>query len=143
MKTITCTAVLIAVMLSGCYEPRDPRIQLREEVRGDSLGSNIVTRPIGAALSALIGEGLDLGDVKTFRNESGFMEAHISVYNRAVATKRFEYRVEWLDVNGVVIDSAVTTWLPFSVMGKSTAQFRAVAPRQSAVNFRVNTRKQR
>ena len=142
-KILNAVLLVLSVSVIGCYEAYDSRINMDDEVRSDSIESNILTRPVGAAFSALIGEGIDIKDVKTVRNRAGFMEVHVSGFNRAVGVRRFEYRIEWIDGNGLVIDTHTSTWLPVSAKGKSIFSFKAVAPRREAVDFRMNTRKQR
>lgn len=142
MKTITNILLfVIIVALTGCYEERDSRIHLREEVGSDSLGDNIVTRPVVHAFSALIGEGIEITEAVTFRNDAGFLELHVNGYNRSYGTKRFRYRVEWLDENGLLIQSKTSVWLPASAMGKSPFSLKVVAPRAEAVSFRMDTKK--
>ena len=94
MKTIINILLLfIAVLVIGCYKQHDSRIHLREEVRSDSPGTNIVTRIVSHAFSALIGEGIEITEATTKRNEAGFLEVHINGYNRSYQTKRFKCRV--------------------------------------------------
>ncbi len=139
--TLNVLLILTAVMTSSCYEPHDSRINLDDEVRSDNLGSNYLTRPVGNALSALLGEGIDVTRVVTRTNNAGFMEVHVQGFNRAASVRRFEYRVEWLDKQGVVIETAASTWLPVSAKGKSEFSFKSIAPSRDAVDFRINTRK--
>jgi hypothetical protein len=114
---------------------------MREEVKSDTLGNNMLTRPVGHAFSALIGEGVDIKDVKSLINESGLLEVHILGYNKSPDTKRFEFKVEWLDKNKILLDTKTTTWLPVSAMGHSEFNFKAVAPRKEAADYRIDTRK--
>ncbi len=139
--TLNVLLILTAVMTSSCYEPHDSRINLDDEVRSDNLGSNYLTRPVGNALSALLGEGIDVTRVVTRTNNAGFMEVHVQGFNRAAGVRKFEYRVEWLDKQGVVIETAASTWLPVSAKGKSEFSFKSIAPSRDAVDFRINTRK--
>ncbi len=142
MKTITNILLVAAVVvLWGCYKPDDPRVHMREEVRSDSLDSNIVTRPVGRAFGVLIGEGVDVKKAVTRRNEAGLLELYIDGFNRSHETKRFRYRVEWLDESNLVIPNKASVWLPASAMGKSPFSLKVVAPRPEAVNFRMDTRK--
>ena len=142
MKTITNVLLfIIAVVVIGCYEQHDSRIHLREEIRSDSPGTNIVTRIVSHAFSALIGEGIENTEAITQRNDAGFLEVHINGYNRSYQTKRFRYKVEWLDKNGLLIQSRTSVWLPASAMGKSPFSLKAVASRPEAVNFRMDTKK--
>ncbi len=142
MKTITnILFFVIAMSVIGCHEQHDPRIHLREGIGGDTPGINIVTRIVSHAFSALIGEGIEITEAITQRNDAGFLEVHINGYNRSYQTKRFRYKVEWLDENGLLIQSRTSVWLPASAMGKSPFSLKAVASRPEAVNFRMDTKK--
>ena len=142
MKTITNILLLVvAVVITGCNEQQDSRIHLREGVRSDSLAGNIVTRPVAHAFSALIGEGIEITEAVTKRNDAGFLELHVNGHNRSFQTKRFRYRVEWLDEDGLLIQTKTSVWLRTSAMGKSPFSFKVVAPTPEAVNFRMDTKK--
>ena len=133
--------VISAVIVSSCGETKDKRIKLDSGVKSDNLENNYLTRPVYGAFSLLIGEGIDLRDVKVFTNDAGFMEIQVTGYNRAVYTKRFDYKVEWLDKNGVVVDSKASVWFPVSAKSRTTFSFKNVAPSKNSVDFRMNTRK--
>ena len=141
MKTIT-NILLFAVALAfiSCNEQAQ-QIHLRTEVRSDDLGNNIVTRPVAFAFSALIGEGIEVTEAVTRRNKAGLLELHINGFNRSQFTKKFKYRVEWLDQDGLLIQTKTSVWQRMSAMGKSPFSFKVVAPRPEAVNFRMDTRK--
>jgi len=143
MKTITNILLFaLALVVMSCNEQqRDPRIHLREEVRSDNLVDNIVTRPVAHAFSALIGEGIEITEAVTRRNKAGILELYVSGFNRSYKTRRFKYRVEWLDENGLLIQTKTSVGLRTSAMGKSPFSFKVVAPTPKAVNFRMDTRK--
>jgi len=115
---------------------------LRDDVRNSSLDNNIVTRPVAHAFSALIGEGIVIENAVTKRNAAGLLEVHVNGFNKSYQTKRFRYRVEWLDESGLVLETKTSVWTPVSAMGKSPFTFKTVAPRTEAVNFRMDTRKE-
>jgi uncharacterized protein YcfL len=141
MKRLELISLLLIFIVCGCYQPRDPRIHVREEVRSDTLESNIVTRPVAHAFSDLLGEGIEITNATTRRNDAGLLELYVEGFNKSYRTKRFRYRVEWLNEGGVLIDTKTSVWLPMSAMGNSPFSFKAVAPRPQAVNFRMDTRK--
>jgi len=114
---------------------------VREEIRSDTLESNIVTRPVAHAFSDLIGEGLEITNATTRRNDAGLLELYVEGFNKSYRTKRFRYRVEWLDEDGLLIDTKTSVWLPMSAMGNSPFSFKVAATRPQAVNFRMDTRK--
>jgi uncharacterized protein YcfL len=132
--------VLVACGLFGCAN-EDKRVIMAEGVRSDDLATNIVTKPIIHAFSAIIGEGVEIDRAVTYTNKDGFMQLEVAGHNRAFNPIRFEYKVEWLDKNGMVIDSATNKWLLTSAPAKAPFAIKAVAPRTDAVDFRMNTRK--
>ena len=142
MKIITnMVFLLMAFAVFGCHDRTDPRIHIGQGVESDSLANNIVTRPISDIFSALIGEGVDVRQATLRRDKAGLMELQVEVFNRAHSTKRFQYKVEWFDETGSLLNSKADVWLPASVIERSSYTIKAVAPRTEAVNFRMNTRK--
>jgi len=141
MKKLGILLMMLAVLACGCSKTGDSRIHMREGVGSDTLGSNIVTRPVTHAFSAVIGEGLEVTEAVTRRNSGGFLELYVTGYNESYNTKRFRYKVEWVDADGLPVDNKTSTWLPMSATGKNTFSFKAVAPRTNAVDFRMDTRK--
>ena len=141
MKTITNILLFaVALVFISCNEQAS-QIHLRSEVASDNLANNIVTRPVAFAFSALIGEGIEVTEAVTRRNQAGFLELHINGFNRSQFTKKFQYRVEWLDQDNLLIQTKTSVWQRMSAMGKSPFSFKVVAPRKEAVNFRMDTRK--
>ncbi|HUU18665.1 MAG TPA: YcfL family protein [Sedimentisphaerales bacterium] len=141
MKTITnILLVALAFTFTACDQPAE-KINIREGIRSDDLSSNIVTRPVAYAFSALIGEGIEIDEAILMNNDSGFLELNINGHNRSYNTKRFRYKIEWLDANGLMIQTKTSTWLPASATGKSSFSLKAVAPRVEAVDFRMDTKK--
>lgn len=137
---ISILFVVAAVVLMGC-EQSESQINVRPGIKSDSLTNNIVTRPVAYAFSALIGEGIEIKQATTRRNDAGILELHINGYNRSYNTRRFRYRVEWLDEDGFMIQNKASVWLPASAMGKSPFSLKAVAPTPKATDFRMDTKK--
>jgi len=141
MRILILCLAMAAILMTGCNQQRDERINARAGVGSDTLASNIVTRPVIAAFSDLIGEGIVVDKAFTKRNDAGLLEVYVNGFNQSVGTKRFRYRVEWLDENGQIIETKTSVWLPMSAMGKQPFNFKVVAPKPEAVNFRMDTRK--
>ena len=141
MKTITNILLVVLAFTFTACDQQPAQIHVREGIGSDDLVSNIVTRPVAYAFSALIGERIEIDNAVTMRNDAGFLELHINGHNRSYDTKRFRYRIEWLDANGLMIQTKTSTWLPQSAMGKSSFSLKAVAPRVEAVDFRMDTKK--
>ncbi len=141
MKIITnILLVVLAFTFIACDQQPD-KIHVRSGIGSDNLLNNIVTRPVVYAFSALIGEGIEIDEAILAKNDTGFLELNINGHNRSYNTKRFRYKIEWLDANGLMIQTKTSTWLPASATGKSSFSLKAVAPRVEAVDFRMDTRK--
>jgi uncharacterized protein YcfL len=132
--------LVVAIGLWGCKQ-EDKRVSMAADVKSDNVAVNIVTKPVIYAFSWVIGEGIDIDKAVTYVNKDGFMELEIQGHNRAFNPIRFEYKVEWLDKAGLTIDSTTSKWLTWSAAAKAPFVIKAVAPRTTAVDFRVNTRK--
>lgn len=141
MKKLGILLITFTVLACGCSNTRDSRIHMREGVGSDTLGSNIVTRPVTHAFSALIGEGLEVTEAVTRKNDDGMLELYVTGYNKSYDTKRFRYKVQWLDADGLPVETKTSTWLPMSATGKTSFSFKVVASRTNAVDFRMDTRK--
>jgi uncharacterized protein YcfL len=141
MKTITNILLAALVFTFAACDQQPNKINLRSGIGSDNLGSNIVTKPIAYLFSGLIGEGIEIDKAILGRNDTGFLELNINGHNRSYNTKRFRYKIEWLDANGLMIQTKTSTWLPHSATGKSSFSIKAVAPRKEAVQFRMDTKK--
>ena len=142
VKHLILLVCSVTLLLSGCAsKPSDERINMGKGVGGDTLADNIITRPFAYVISALLGEGIEVTEVIEARTPQGYLDVQMRGYNKAHGIKRFDYRVEWLDANGMVIPTKTSVWVPVSAMGKSEVTFRFIAPRKEAVDFRINTRK--
>lgn len=129
----------VTVGVWGCQE--DKRINMAADVKSDNALVNIVTKPVIYAFSWLIGEGLEIDKAVTYVNKDGFLQLDIAGHNRALNPIRFEYKVEWLDKDGIVIDTTTSKWLLASAAARAPFSIKTVAPRTTAVDFRMNTRK--
>jgi hypothetical protein len=142
MKKIVLVLSLL-IVTAGCYKEYDPDVNLPPGVRSDSVGNNIITRPITGLISILIGEGIVVNNIKEARTPEGFLEVQVSGVNKSQYKKIFEYRPEWLDANGMLIDTVMSKWQTMSVMPESGFQFKVTAPTADANDYRINTRKAR
>lgn len=135
--------IIFTVLLSsiaGCYEQKDPRVNLDADVRSNTLGSNVITKPISDLVNLIIGKGIVITEVKTIRSQSGFLTVQVRGINESVAKRLFEYKAEWLDDDGFLLDTVTDNWMPISVAPSSEFAFKVVATRRTASDYRINTR---
>ncbi len=135
-------AIMTVFFVAGCSQQgQDERVHLGQGVGSDTLTTTPLVRPIAYVISDLIGQGLTVVDVTQRVGKSGFLEVHITLKNDSYRTKRFQYKFEWLDGQGAILDTKTSVWLPYSIGGNATSSIRGVAPRADASSFRVVTRK--
>lgn len=143
MKKTGLVLLAMAILILGCGKSSpDSRIKLQEGVGSDTPASNIVTKPVIHAFSALIGERVEVKNAVLRRNNADILELQVELYNNSFNTERFQYKVEWVDGDGLVIGSKTNVWLAMSVTGKSNGTIIASAPNAKAVDFKMNTRNQ-
>jgi uncharacterized protein YcfL len=144
MKPVIISMIVIALAASGCHPgSSDPRVNMASGVRSDTAADNIITRPVVKFVSVLVGEGIEVNDLKERRTSADLLEVQLSGYNHALSRRKFDYRVEWLDADGMVLSSTMTKWTTVSVMPKSEFSFRVISPNARAENYRINTRPNR
>ena len=143
MKNLIILCVMLMLFGVGCGpKSSDDRVHMLSGLSGDSLGNNIITKPIRGVFEWLTGAGIVIDNAIMNRdNNAGLLQIFITGHNKSSKTKRFRYKVEWLDADGLVIETRTSVWQPMSAMGKSGFQIKSVAPRAEAVNFRMDTRK--
>ena len=114
----------LALVLSGCRTPPSAGITV-ESYQKNSITVN----------SKILRGWLNVTEVTAARGENDLLVAQITAQNTTQKDCQFEYRFEWLDKNGLAINTLMTTWIPISVSGMEKARMRAVAPSKAAVDF--------
>ena len=138
-SVVICVGFIAVV--TGCHPgSSDERINMGTGVRSDTLTNNRITRPIGNFVSYMVGEGIEVTNVVERVSPRGFLEVQVEIYNHAKGRRIIDYRVEWLDDDGMVLDTIMTHWVSKSVMPGSSSSFRVIAPSRLATDFRINTR---
>lgn len=133
--------VAISFIFFGCGERyKYPQVDVATGVSRSTMGDNIMTRPFYGVYTLLAGHGIDVEDVKVFRNDTGFLEVQITAHNRAVYDKRFDYRMDWLDAKGVIVESKANVWTTVSAKSRTVVRFTAVAPTKDVTDFKMITR---
>ena len=75
-------------------------------------------------------------DVRLAKGSSQHYTFQANVVNNTGGIVRMEYKVVWLDANGLEIPSVVSTWQPMSAAARDIVGLTATAPSPDAVDFR-------
>ncbi|MEI7436483.1 MAG: YcfL family protein [bacterium] len=125
-----CRAVAAALLcglelvLTGCRTPPSAGITV-ESYQKNSITVN----------SKILRGWLTVTEVTANRGVNELLSAQVTAQNVTQKDCQFEYRFEWLDKNGMTINTLMTTWVPLSVSAMEMARMRAVAPSKAAEDF--------
>jgi len=84
---------------------------------------------------------LSCKEVRMQPTKGGPLEVQVDVENNGFAYRSFAYRFDWVDVNGSVIPSMTSQWKSTNVPAGGSTVIRAVAPNESATDFRLQVRR--
>ncbi len=122
-KAFSIITICIIMLLTGCtsMNPIDPRVTIID----DHFFSD-----------------LSITGVNVTPHYGDFMEVQVTGRNNASSYKKFEYKIEWLDQNEMLIPSVMSGWTGFPGFENSEFRFKAVAPTMSATDFRIIIRRE-
>ena len=93
-------------------------------------------------IDSFLDNEISITQVKNLINTGGLMEVQLTGVNNTSSYKKLEYRIEWFDKNGFLIDTIMSRWTEFPAYGNSEFGFRAVAPKAAAADFRIRIREE-
>jgi len=69
--------------------------------------------------------------------KGGFLKVQAEVHNQKNSMQSFNYRFEWFDMEGMLVDTPTSVWIPRQIAGQETLSITAVAPTPSVRDFRL------
>ncbi|HUJ10570.1 MAG TPA: YcfL family protein [Verrucomicrobiae bacterium] len=128
---IACLVTLAASLLQcGCstvntVEPAEPVAQ--RQMLSDK---RIITD------TGLYGRVRIVG-INTATVSTGFLKIQVEVQNLSSSLQAFAYHLEWFDANGMVVNTPTSAWIDRQIQGGETLSLTAVAPTETAKDFRI------
>jgi uncharacterized protein YcfL len=75
--------------------------------------------------------------VNTAMTPGGLLKVQVELLNRTRSLKRFNYRFEWFDANGMQVSNVASALLPGQIEGQESKFIYGVAPNPNCQDFRV------
>ena len=126
MKMLLLGAAAIgAALLSGCVATNIPPPDRRVTLAPD-LGTRIYVT-----------------DVRCVQGPTGIYTFQANVVNNTGSDLPVQWKVVWLDANGVTIDSVVSSWSDRMLQAYEVAALKGVAPSSNAVDMMFYVRRAR
>lgn len=94
-------------------------------------------------IAADLASDMTVVGLRCVRNAGGYLEMQANVVNNLTNDRGIEWRIVWLDANGLELPSAVSNWTKRMVAPKDFAEVKCVAASLEAVDFRFHLRRLR
>ena len=75
--------------------------------------------------------------INTATGPAGFLKIQVEVLNTTSSLRKFTYRVEWFDADGMLINLPTTTATPRALEGGESGMITATAPTDKAKDFKI------
>ncbi len=130
MKRLLMAALAVAAgALAGCIAPPS------------KASAGAAPADVRVTISPNLNGDVVVTDVRCARGGSSFLTLQANLVNNCSSPLAVDWRVQWLDADGVEIDSAVSSWnarmlQPFELCG-----LKATAPKSDAADMRIYVRK--
>jgi len=132
---------LFLLLAAGGCVTRVERMEPAQPVAPAGLASPTSQHQTGTDKRVVIDPALDrvirIVRIKSTMGSEGFLKIQLNVQNLTGALKRFSYRIDWLDGNGVVLPMAGGTSFPWMLLSHETSFLAITAPTPEAKDFRA------
>ena len=139
-------SLMTAALFSGCSTPSTGIVIDSYVVSGDgreavSVKSTDGKEEIYTASSYLrrFDRRFDVIEIGK-RDVQGLIQAQVVLQNKSRKDLAIEYRFTWLDGDGMVIKTPLTTWMPVNASAKEKVYIKTVAPLKDAADFECSIR---
>ena len=133
MKRILMIAIALPTLLvAGCGS-----VNTYRATAGDAAGKTAFESQITDALTSII---LKAEAVRFARTKGGPYQVQVTVANDGFSYLRFAYQFEWVDTDGMLVDSG-STWQTATIASGGTAMISSVAPNDTCETFQLQTRR--
>lgn len=128
--TQLATLMMLTAIITGCqtvntYEPADS-----QAVKHIVIDKRVETDPD-------LADKARMQQLITAHTPEGFLKVQAQLYNSHNDRARINYRFEWIDSSGMLIDTPMSSWKQISIMGRESVMIQAIAPTKTTADFRL------
>ena len=124
-KMIAAFGLVAAILVTGCVSTALPPVDRRVTIAED------------------LGTSVFVTDVRCAKGTSSYATFQANVVNNTSHDLGVEWKVVWLDANGITIDSLVSTWNATMLSPKAISALKGTAPRPDAADMLFYVRRLR
>lgn len=118
-----CCALIGALLFVGCKATNVPPPDRRVTIAPD------------------LGTSIYVTDIRCTKGSSDYYTFQANVVNNSSSERAVEWKVVWLDADGVAIDSAVSSWAARMIQPYEVCALKGTAPSMAAVDMMFYVRR--
>ena len=122
-KIMSLVSAAALAVLAGCVVAPVPPMDTRVTIAPD------------------LGHKLYVTDVRCTKGHSDFLTLQVNAVNNTGSELRVQWKVVWLDPEGMEIDSLVSSWNSLALQPHEIRGLKGTAPRVDAADMRFYARK--
>ena len=131
MKIKIAALFAVALAVAGCSDTMNSVENAQKEGQRNMISDARVVSDTG--LNRKVG----VVGVNTAMTPGGFLKVQVELLNRTGSLQNFNYHFEWFDQNGMQVGGSSTAVISDEIAGKEDKYISAIAPLQSAKDFRL------
>ncbi len=131
MKTKIAALFVVALAVAGCHDTMNSVENAQKEGQRNMVSDSRVVSDTG--LNRKVG----VVGINTAMTPGGFLKVQVELLNQTSSMRNFNYHFEWFDQNGMQVSGSSTAVIPDEIDPKESKYISAVAPLQSAKDFRL------
>ncbi|MBA4136956.1 MAG: DUF1425 domain-containing protein [Opitutus sp.] len=131
---LAAAALGLTALLSGCAT------NVNAYERAESLGSPSYIPDKRVITDNTLAGTFRVVSINQAMVSNNLMKVQATVENLKNSTRTLNYKFEWIDVDGMAIDSPNETWKTITLQGRETSAISTVSINPRAVDFRLKFR---
>jgi uncharacterized protein YcfL len=130
--TYATTILLSAAVLAGCSSPT-----VNTDVRANPTAHPQVIQDMRIVTDQTLNAYCQVVGVYKTTVSTDLLKIQVDVYNSQSEPAQFNYKFEWIDQDGIIVDTPLSIWKTQTIQGGEVISLTAVAPNPRATDFRL------
>jgi len=127
-----CAALLSVFLFAGCQSGSVNTVE-----RAETVGRRQWVVDKRVIRDKFLADKLGVAAVNQSMTPGGTLQVQLEVVNRTSWYRRFNYRFEWFDAQGMLVNTPASAWVTGQLEGGETKFITGVAPNALCQDFRV------
>ena len=104
--------------------------------RENPLGQKTMVQDRRITSDVRLNDAARIVGVNEGKTPEGLLRIQVKIFNATWTSHNIFYTFEWLDGNGMIVETAVAGWTEMQIIGQDSRLINGIAPDKSVVDFR-------